>query len=588
MAQNFEAAYRRIINPESIVVVGASENPSKPGGSVTKNLIENNYPGKLYLINKAGGEIRGVAANTAIDDLPDDIDLGLIVIPAPGVYQTMHDLGEKNCKTVIVMTAGFGETDEKGKAEEKRLIELAEQKGMTMIGPNCVGIVTPYYRGKFAGIIPGLKRGTIDMISASGATVDYLMEQADSRGLKFDNVISLGNSAHYGVEDMLELLDKNHSSENAPVKFVYLESIKKPRKLLKHARSLTEKGCILVGIKSGVTDDGQRAAASHTGAMASSDISVQALFEKAGIIRVRSKYELVEIGCALNCSRNSTDLRNVSVITDAGGPGVMLTDELNKHGLSIPKFREETQQKLAECLPMHATVTNPVDCLPTQTGKQISDVVHVIDEEKEDVDAIVVLTGNSMLFDKWECYSAIAGCMDNSSIPVLPVLSAIRTSTELIDSFKQEGRTFFVDEVKAGKALGRLGNRPVLYKPERVLENYDKEKVSAALGDYKGVLPAEKCADLLDAAGFKQPGQVIAKNKDELSEVDKRLGWPVAVKVIGTLHKSDVGGVIVGVENNDDLEQAWENLSGIDNFEGVLVQKMAPGGEVIIGANKEP
>ncbi len=587
MAGQFEAAYQKIINPQSIAVVGASSSPSKPGGSVVKNLIEHQFNGKLYLVNKGGENIRGMSSYTTVGDLPNDIDLGIIVIPAGGVYQAMVELIEKNCKTMIVLTAGFGETDEKGKVEERRLVELAEQHHVTMIGPNCVGIVTPYYRGKFAGIIPKLRKGSIDVISASGATVDYLMEQADGRGLKFDNVISLGNSAQQGVEDMIELLDENHSSENAPIKLIYIEAIKKPQKLLKHARSLTQKGCVLVGIKSGVTDAGKRAAASHTGALATSDTAVQALFDKAGIIRVRSKYELVEIGCALNNLRNKTNVQKVIIITDAGGPGVMLADELNKHGLAIPRLKETTQKKIAEYLPRFATVTNPVDCLPTQTGKQIADVVRAIEDEKEDVDAIAVLTGNSMLTDKWESYSAILDCMEKGSVPILPVLSSVSTCKDLIDKFKNADKAYFVDEVKVGQALGQLHSRKPLDDSQDSLPGYDKNRLAGILGGYTGVLPAEKCSELLDAAGLRHPKQTVIHKKEDLREESKALTFPIVAKIIGPLHKSDVGGVIVGINNYDELTAAWDKISRIPQFEGVLLQEMISGNEVIIGAKKE-
>src|SRR5208283_1224080 len=245
-----------------------------------------------------------------------------------GVYQEIQKLSARNCKAVVVLTAGFGETDEAGKAEEKRLVELANKEGIALVGPNVVGIVSPVYCGKFAGVVPKLKKCSIDVVSASGATIDYVMEQAELRGLKLESVFSMGNSAQMCVEDVVEMLDESFSETSAKVKVIYLEGVKKPAKLLKHARSLTEKGCTLIGIKSGVSDQGSRAAASHTGAMATSDTALQALFDKAGIIRVRSKYELVEIGCVLDALKNRTNIKNICAITDAGGPGVMLTDEV--------------------------------------------------------------------------------------------------------------------------------------------------------------------------------------------------------------------------------------------------------------------
>jgi acyl-CoA synthetase (NDP forming) len=588
MATATVTTYDRLVFPKSIVIIGASSNKSKPGGSITRNIAGSDFDGQLYLVNQNGETIDGKPSYSKVEDLPDGIDLAIIAIPAKGIYQEIQKLGAKNCRAVMVLTAGFGETDDKGKAEEKRLVELAEQNGMTLIGPNCLGIVTPHYSGKFAGILPQLQRGSIDMVSASGATIDYILEQAGVRGLKFDNVVSCGNSAQVGVADVIEMLDEHFCEEDAKVKMIYMESIKKPAKLLKHARSLTRKGCVLVGIKSGVTDDGRRAAASHTGAMATSDTVVQALFDKAGIIRVKSKYELVEIGCALDALKDRTCVRNVCVITDAGGPGVMLSDELNRYGLVLPRLKEATQKRVAEYLPMYATVTNPIDCLPTQTGKQIGDIIRILKEEREDIDAIVVLTGNSMLSDKWDSYAEIIKAMEQSPIPVLPVLSSVTTCQELIEKFKQTGKTYFVDEVNVGTTLGRIRNRLPLYEPEVELGSYDKKKLAEILEGREGVLPPEICDELLDTAGFKKPGNIVVKSKAQLRDASKSLRWPVVVKVIGALHKSDVGGVIVGVETEDALESAWDRLSKINQFEGVLIQEMVPGPEVIIGAKKEP
>lgn len=580
-------AYHQIVRPNSIAIVGASSNKSKPGGSITRNIIESDFDGDLYLVNRNGETIEGIASYSKVEDLPDGIDLAIIAIPAKGVYQETQKLSAKSCKAVMVLTAGFGETDDKGKAEEKRLLKLAEETGLTMIGPNCVGIVTPHYSGKFAGILPQLQKGSIDIVSASGATVDYVMEQADLRGLKFENVISCGNSAQNGVEDVIEAMDETFADDDAKVKMIYMESIKKPAKLLKHARSLTQKGCLLVGIKSGVSDDGRRAAASHTGAMATSDTVVQALFDKAGIIRCKGKYELVEIGCALDALKRRTTIKNACIITDAGGPGVMLSDELNRFGIQLPKLKPTTREKIAACLPKHATATNPVDCLPTQTGKQIVDIIRIISEEQEDIDAIIVITGNSMLFDKWDSYQDIATCTKQSAIPILPVLSSVTTCQVLIEKYKQMGKTYFVDEVNLGTALGKIHNRPQLYEPEDTLENYDKEKLAGILESRNGVLPPLVCDELLQAAGFRQPKNVIAKTKDQLEQAAKNLQWPVVVKVIGSLHKSDVGGVIIGVKDTDALQSAWDRLSKIDRFDGVLIQEMVTGSEVIIGAKKE-
>lgn len=587
MADTAQIYFESLIRPKSIVVVGASNNTSKPGGGVARNLVEKGYDGDLYFVNIKGETIMGRPSVTSVDELPDNIDLGFMVIPARGVYQEMLNLSRKNCKTIIVMTAGFGETDEKGKAEENRLIELAGQEGITMIGPNCVGIVTSHYAGKFAGIMPEMKQGGVDFISASGATVDYIMEQACVRGLKFEKVISCGNSAQYGVEDMVKMLDESFSTSDSKIKMIYMESIKKPEMLLKHARSLTEKGCILVGIKSGVSDDGARAAASHTGAMASSDTAVQALFDKAGIIRVRSKYELVEIGCALNVLKRGPVVKKVAIITDAGGPGVLLTDEINAHGVTLAQFKESTEKRIQELIPAFGSAHNPIDCLPTMTGSQIADIVQVLDEEKEDVDVVVVLTGNSMLFDKWETFEKIAYCMEHSKIPVLPVLSPITTTAGLLEKFKELGHVYFVDEVLAGNALGQIARRKPLYPASEELSGYDKKKLTAILDGVTGVLAPAQCVELLDACGFKQPNNTVVTSKEGMLELAAKIGYPLVAKVVGPLHKSDSGGVIVGIRDDEMLEQAWNTISGIDGFKGILLQEMIAGTEVILGAMQE-
>lgn len=587
MADNFHTTFQRLTDPKSIVVVGASEHPDKPGGGVTKHIIENNYHGKLYLINPKVDEIRGVVAYKSIEDLPDGIDLGFIVIPGPFVYDAMQDLIKKNCKTIVVLTAGFGETDEQGKAEEQRLVALANENDVFMIGPNVVGMATVNFQGKFAGILPSMKKGSIDVISASGATVDYMIEQAHIRGLKFDNIFSMGNSAQHGVEDIVELLDETHGPNNALIKLIYMESINKPPKLLEHARSLTRKGCILAGIKSGVTDSGKLAASSHTGAMATSDTAVQALFDKAGIIRVKSKYELVELACTLKCLKGKKDAKNVAIVTDAGGPGVMLTDELNKAGVMTPHLKEATQVQIAQSLPKFGTFTNPVDCLPTQTAKQIADVIQAIEDQNEDIDAVVVITGNSMLTDKWKTYSTILDSMEKSRVAVLPVLSSATTCRDLLDRFIGFDKAYFIDEVHVGMALGKLHNSIPLNEPEDTLPNYDKDKIAAILDGCHGIVPPLKCFEILDAIGLPQPKYAVISEKQALLDGAKVLKYPIVAKIIGPLHKSDVGGVIVGIASDAKLETAWEKLCSLDGFEGVLLQEMVKGNEVIIGAKKE-
>ena len=324
MSSQTKEVFSTLFNPESIAVIGASNDPLKPGGTVFKNIKENGYKGELWAVNPKAKSIMDLPVFESIDNLPGPPDLALIAIPAPFVRSALEDLARKGAKAVMILTAGFGEKDEQGKEEEKTFLEIAGNAGMTLIGPNCSGFLTTFYAGKFAGIIPRIEEGAIDFVSGSGATVDHVMEQATNRGLYFSNLVNLGNSIQMGVEDILGLVDENHGPKSAPIIILYMELVKNPAKLLYHARSLTRKGCSIIGIKSGVTEAGERAASSHTGAMATSDTAVQALFDKAGIIRVKSKMQLVDVACVLTAAKGVMRGNRACIITDAGGPGVML------------------------------------------------------------------------------------------------------------------------------------------------------------------------------------------------------------------------------------------------------------------------
>ena len=588
MTQSSEEVYKCLFHPEIIAVIGASNNPLKPGGRVTKNIKENGYRGDLWAINPNTSNIMDLPTFKTIEELPGTPDLALIAIPAPFVRSALEGLGRIGTRCSMILTAGFGEKDEKGKEEEKHFLKIAGRYNMTLIGPNCSGFLTTSYAGKFAGLIPKVKKRAVDFISGSGATVDYLMEQATTRGLSFSNVVNMGNSIQMGVEDILALVDENYGPENAPIILLYMESIKKPLDFLKHARSLNRKGCTLVGIKSGVTAAGERAAASHTGAIATSDTAVQALFDKAGIIRVRSKMELIDVACALTAAHGPIKGNRVFVVTDSGGPGVMLSDELNRQGLLLPLTGEKAIKRLSDLLPPESPVNNPVDCLPSRTPEQIREIFRIIEEEEKDhIDVITMVTGNSGLTDNWKIYREVIEGMDRCSIPIIPVLSSATTCADLIERVRALGKVFFPDEVIMGQALGKIVQRPLLYEPVSAPDAYNKNEIGNLFQSKKGILEPATVKEILEAAGFKLPFQKEVFKKEHLGPACEKAGFPLVMKVIGPLHKSDVGGVKLGIENPADAEAAWYELMNIREASGVLVQQWVMGTEVILGAKKE-
>jgi len=578
--------YDALFKPGSIVVVGGSESLSKPGGKVLANIVDHRYGGTLWVVNP-GGAVKGLPTFASVPDLPGAPELGIIAIPAALVAGALEELGRKGTKAVVILSAGFGEKDEKGKEEEERLLAIASDFGMTIIGPNCSGFMTPSYSGKFAGIIPELKPGSIDFISGSGATVDLVMEQAVLRGLSFCNVVNVGNSIQTGVEDLIALYDENYGIDGSPILLIYLESLKKPGLLLRHARSLTRKGCAIVGIKSGVSVSGARAAASHTGAMATDDTAVQALFDKAGIIRVKSKMEMIDVACALAGTGGRLRGNRACVITDAGGPGVMLTDELERQGLVLPVLGEKTRERLRGILPAESSVMNPIDCLPSRTASQIREIFEVLaGEELGSIDVIAIQVGNPGMYPNSEIYREVARAMKGSPIPVIPTLSSVTTCTEPIREFTDDGNVCFPDEVNLGSALGKVLHRRAVFEVSGSPPDYDSGGIKRALEGRTGVLPPQIVTEVLEKAGFLFPSQIGASSFEEMQRACEMIGYPLVMKVLGPLHKSDLGGVRLGITDLDTAERAWRDLTGIKDARGVLIQPMVEGTEVILGASR--
>jgi acetyltransferase len=584
----FANAYQYLFEPKTIVVVGASNDALKPGGRAMKNIIDHGYGGKLWAVNPKTPDILGHPTFTSIDDLPEAPDLAIVAIPSKFAVATIEALANKGTGAAIVLTAGFGEKDDAGKKAEDAMLKIANAAQMTLVGPNCSGFLTKSYKGKFAGIIPTRPGGEVDIISGSGATVDYVMERGHNRGLSFGNVINLGNSIQVGVEDLVQLYDDNYGPDSARILMLYMESIKKPAKLLRHAGSLVDKGCAIVGIKSGATAAGERAAASHTGAMATSDTAVGALFEKAGILRVDSRADMINAACVLAIAKGPLRGKRVCVVTDAGGPGVMMSDELNRRGMELPLLKTKTRDLLGEILPAESSTANPIDALPSRTADQIKAITGVLgDQEYDTIDAIAILLGDSGMSDNTQIYQAISEAMDHCPIPVFPMFSSVFSSTAIIDEFVSHEKVFFPDEVPLAKALANVAH---LRKPERalsVLDGYDKAAVGDVLGGQSGALSPEVVNGVLQAAGFKLPRQIEVFKRDDLASSCARVGFPLVMKVIGPLHKTDVGGVKLGIGNDEEALQAWDEMLNIDNAQGVLIQPMIGGIEVILGASRE-
>jgi acetyltransferase len=477
--------------------------------------------------------------------------------------------------------------DARGRREERRLTEIADRHGMVLLGPNCLGLTSPIHAGKFAGLLPEMIPGGIDFISGSGATVDVLAEQAVRRGLAFHTFVTVGNSAQTGVTDILALFDKEHGPHSSRHKMLYLEKLGSPAKLLWHARSLVEKGCILMAVKPGVTRDGSRAAASHTGAMVANDTAVQALLDKAGIIRLESKLDLVDVATALHLAKGHYNGRRVCFITDAGGPGVMATDELNRHGLETPPLKLETQEMLTELLPPGAGVGNPVDILPTRTPRQVARTLEIVSEKESDaVDYILIQLAAPGFEDNWPVYKAVVNAMEALPSPIMPSFATSISSAEALSKYRAAGKCHFEDEVSMARAVGRMVNRPRISSAAPDPSGYNRKEVTEILKGARGVVSPDLVRKVLQSAGIPVPRERRMKTSKQLAGLAWSIPPPWVMKVIGPLHKTDLGGVVADV-NSSDAEDVFDHLMKISDARGVVVQETVQGPEVLMGLSRE-
>lgn len=576
---------RQLISPKSIVVVGGSDDTQKPGGNTLKNLLDTHYSGDLFVVNPKADSAQGVKSYRNIEDIPE-VECAILAIPAKLCLDAVTTLcNKKSCKAIIILSAGFHEDSPEGAEIERRIAQVCNETGTSLIGPNCIGVMTPDYAGVFTHPIPKLTPDGAALISGSGATIVFILEAAMQLGLNFSQVFSVGNCAQIGVEEALEYMDESYEpGKSSPVIMLYIENISDPWKLYRHASSLIKKGAKIAAIKSGYSEAGSRAASSHTGAMASPDKAVDALFRKAGIIRCYSRGELVNVTSALMYPAPKGN--KFAIITHAGGPAVMQTDILSSHGIEIPPFKGEKAAELLSKLYPGSSVANPIDFLATGTAEQLG---HILDacEEDFDVDGMTVIFGNPGLKTTYDVYDLLADKIRNSKKPIYPVLPSIVNSADEIMKFQQDGGISFPDEVALGSAIVKIVNQPQAIG-DFTLPPVDKKKIRTIIDEAQnGYLAPEKVQILLDAAGIERAKEVVATSEKEVLEGAHAIGYPLVMKVIGPVHKSDVGGVALDINDDTTLLNQFRRMMQIPQTTAILMQPMLSGTQIFIGAKRE-
>lgn len=577
----------QLIHPQSIVVVGASNDLQKPGGKVLKNLLDHQFKGCLYAVNPNDCIVQGLAAYPSIDDLPL-VELAILAIPAKLCVPTVEALCEKKqTKAIIVFSAGFSEESPDGRQIEDKLVEIANKVGACLIGPNCIGVMNSHHSSVFTTPVPPFVSSGCDLISASGATALFIIDLAITKGLRFNSVFSVGNSAQTGVEEVLEYLDKSFEpNRSSPIKLLYLESIRHPYRLYKAANSLIKKGCRIVAVKAGYSEVGSKAASSHTGALANSDSAVDALFRKSGIIRCFGRDELTDVAAVL--TNKPLKGRRIAVVTHAGGPAVMLTDVLCSLGMEVPRIDSDLSSRLSTKLYSGSSVTNPIDFLATGTAAQLGLILDFCENEFENIDGVAVIFGSPGLASVFDAYRVLDLKIRMSSKPIYAILPSLANVFEERADFLARGNVAFAEEVNFGRALAKVCNTPFFLNENEPIVEIDQARIREIIDrSGEGYLSPMESKALLEAIGINCTEEFYAGTKEEALKLAPCLGYPLALKAIGPVHKSDVSGVILDVGDSDSVVTAFDKLIKLDGVSSILMQKMVKGSELFIGAEKD-
>ena len=579
---------KELIAPGSIVVVGASNNITKPGGKLLKNLIDNNFTGDLWVVNPNESEVQGIRSFSSSELLPQ-VDLAVLAIPASACVGVVEILAtQKGTKGFIIISAGFSEESEEGRMLEQQIVKIIEANHGSLIGPNCIGIITYAHTSVFTTPIPKLEQMSCDLISSSGATAVFIMESGIPKGLHFASVFSVGNSAQNGVEEILEFMDDVFNPETSTrVKLLYIESIKNPDKLLKHASSLIRKGCRIAAIKAGSSQSGSRAAASHTGAMANSDLAVEALFRKAGIVRCFGREELTTVANVFHCKPMKG--KRLAIITHAGGPAVMLTDSLESGGLHIPQIKDtEARKKLKSKLYPGSSVENPIDFLATGNAGQLAAIIDACENDFDEIDGMVVIFGSPGLNPVRDVYQVLSDKMASCKKPIFPILPSIINVADDVAYFISQGNVNFPDEVLLGKALTSILKTAKPSEEKIFLDNIDIPEIRRIIDQAEdGFQSPETIHRLFLAAGIPIVREITVTEEDKALEAAQKIGFPLVMKVVGPIHKTDVGGVVLNVKNMETVQHEFQRLIKIKDTTAVLMAEMVSGIELFLGAKYE-
>ncbi len=587
-------------SPDSIAVIGASRRVGAVGHEVVKNLLDCGYPGKIYPVNPNADDILGLKCYPSVLTIGDDIDLGIVTVPAETVPKAAEEAGKKGLKGLIVISAGFKEIGLEGIKRENKLLEICGNYHMRLVGPNCLGLINTFtpINASFASQMP--KKGGIAFASQSGALCTAILDWAKKEGIGFSNIISLGNMADMDETDFMQLLSDDPSTK---VILIYVEGIKEGRKFLKVAPIVSQKKPVVI-LKPGVSEAGARAAASHTGSAAGSGVAYDVAFKKCGILRASSIEEMFNLGIAFSY-QSVPHGRNVAIVTNAGGPSVVAADACSSHNLRMAWLSPETSESLRKSLPPQASWINPIDVLGDALADRYEFALKTILPE-DYIDSIIAILTPQAMTQALETAKHLITL--NSKFPDKPIFAVFMGGERIEKAVKvlnEAGIPVYSQPEKAVLALAGMAQYrdrlTHIVEDEYPTFKPDRETVQRILNRVKTErrtsLITEESRQIVQAYGIPIPPSELAQNVRQAVNAASKIGYPVALKVVSPqiLHKTDIGGVKLNINSERETIAAFNEIIRNASFFmpearifGVEVQKMVPKGrEVIIGMTRD-
>ncbi|HDJ26923.1 MAG: CoA-binding protein [Thermoplasmata archaeon] len=590
----------RLLNPRTIAVVGASHKPGKVGHEVLRNLINYGFPGKIYPVNPKGGEILGLRVYRSLLEVPDEVDLAVIVVPARIVPSVVEDAGRKGVKALAIITSGFSETGPEGAELERRIVETARRYGMRILGPNIVGIMSTSKRinATFSGLTP--YPGSVTIISQSGALLIAMAGRTWIEKVGINDMISIGNMSDITFPDLLQYY---YGDESTKVIGLYIEGLKKGREFIEVARRANKP---IVALKAGVSRRGALAAASHTGSLAGSAAVYRGAFRQARVVWANDLDDFFDKMLVLSLLRPPEN-GHVLIITNGGGVGVLSTDEAERQGIELEDPPKDLKEELRKYMPEFGSDKNPVDLTGMATDKEYYGTVSAALSHPW-VGALVVLFCETALTSPQKVADAIVRAYDDSgrTKPIVVSFVGGPETMKAADTVKERGIPIYKSPELALRALaGLMEYARILKKGEpefRPFGDVDRERVrrvlDAARAEGRSFLLEHEAKEVLEAYGVPVARTRVASSPEEAVALARETGLPVVMKIVSPdiVHKSDAGGVFVGVRTEEEVRETFNKI--VENAKkykpdarivGVTVQELAPQGlEVIVGATRDP